>query len=111
MPQDLTLIRRWLPTEVRLHLSRLRQSPRECAAVGVLFAVVLALAFVALRRLAPRPALALALGLVLAWWVFGLYGQTWALGVIVGECAAGLVLAVRAAAWVGPADSALASRS
>jgi len=111
MPQDLTLIRRWPPTEVRLHLSRLRQSPRECAAVGVLFAVVLALAFVALRRLAPRPALALALGLLLAWWVFGLYGQTWALGVIVGECAAGIVLAVRAAAWVGPADRALASRS
>ena len=93
MPRDLTLVRQWPPTEAWRHLRRLGQSPRECAAVVLLFAAVLALGFVALGHVPPRTALVLSAGALLAWWIFGLSGYSWALGVVVVECVSG-------AAWV-----------
>jgi peptidoglycan/LPS O-acetylase OafA/YrhL len=107
MPRDLTLVREWPPTEARLHLARLAESPRECALVAGICAVVFGLAFVALRRSSPRSAVVIASGLWLAWWIFELHGHGWAIGILVAECAAVLAFAARAATPAADAAAAL----
>jgi peptidoglycan/LPS O-acetylase OafA/YrhL len=86
-PSALVVARECPIVMTRVHLARLLDAPRETAAVAALFLAVLAVGFVGLRRLAPRTAILLALGLLLGWTVFELYRDTWALAVIAVECA------------------------
>jgi peptidoglycan/LPS O-acetylase OafA/YrhL len=88
VPDELIVARECPIVMTRVHTARLVAAPRETAAVVALFGIVLALGFFGLRTLAPRTSILVALALLLVWTVLELYGETWAIALVVAECAA-----------------------
>ena len=93
---------------VRLHGSRLLQSPLAVACMGACFAAALTLAGLALRGRRPawRLAVTLALGALAFWWVLELHLVRWSLAIIAGECVLLVALAARAARRLNGGGSA-----
>lgn len=98
-PAEIVIVRESPAVAAGVHLARLLAAPWEALAVVGLFVAVLALAAIALRGRSPSPrvALAAALGSLVWWRALELYDRPWGPMLLAAECAAIMVMALRAA--------------
>jgi len=98
-PAELVVVRESPLVSARVQLSRLLSLPHEATAVAALFAAVLLLATIALgaRSPSPRVMMAAALASIVAWRALELYDRPWGPVLLAAECAALMLVAVRAA--------------
>ncbi len=98
-PDRLVVVRESPVVSANVLLARLRSLPHEAVAVAALFAAVLILSMIALgaRSPSPRVILAAALASIVAWRALELYDRPWGPVLLAAECAALMLVAVRAA--------------
>jgi peptidoglycan/LPS O-acetylase OafA/YrhL len=114
-PTQLVVIRESPLISANVQLTRLRSRPPEAVAVSALFAAVLVLGTIALgaRSLSPRVMVAAALGALVLWRALELYERPWGPVLLSAECAAVMIVAIRAASsrrFAQPAPRWLALR-
>jgi peptidoglycan/LPS O-acetylase OafA/YrhL len=98
-PAELVVVRESPLISANVQLTRLLSLPHEAAAVAALFAAVLVLGTIALggRLLSPRVMVAAALGALVLWRALELYDRPWGPVLLAAECAAVMIVAIRAA--------------
>jgi peptidoglycan/LPS O-acetylase OafA/YrhL len=98
-PAQLVVARESPILSARVQLARLRSRPHEAVAVVALFAAVLVLATIALRARSPSPRVMVAVALAtLVWWrALELHDRPWGPVLLTAECAAVMLVAIRAA--------------
>src|SRR6266571_3639632 len=100
-PDRLVVVRESPIVATNVLLARLRSLLNEALAVAALFAAVLVLSMIALgaRSPSPRVMVAAALATLVGWRALELYDRPWGPVLLAAECAALMLVAVRAA-WV-----------
>ena len=98
-PAELVVVRESPFISANVQLTRLLSIPPEAVAVAALFAAVLVLGTIALgaRALSPRVMVAAALGTLVLWRALELYDRPWGPVLLTAECAAVMLVAIRAA--------------
>jgi hypothetical protein len=98
-PAQLEVVRESPLVSAKVQLARLYSRPPEAVAVVALFAAVLVLAAIALgpRSPSPRFMVAAALASVVWWRALELYDRPWGPVLLTAECAAVMLIAIRAA--------------
>ena len=98
-PAEIVVVRESPLVSANVQLTRLLSLPHEAAAVAALFAAVLLLGTIALggRLLSPRVMVAAALGALVLWRALELYDRPWGPVLLTAECAAVMLVAIRAA--------------
>jgi hypothetical protein len=97
-PAELVVMRESPLISANVQLTRLLSLPHEAGAVAALFAAVLVLGTIALgRSLSPRVMVAAALGALVWWRALELYDRPWGPVLLTAECAAVMIVAIRAA--------------
>jgi peptidoglycan/LPS O-acetylase OafA/YrhL len=99
-PTDQLVVVRESPlVSAKVQLARLRSLPHEAFAVASLFAAVLILSMIALsaRSPSPRVMVAAAVASIVGWRALELYDRPWGPVLLAAECAALMLVAVRAA--------------
>ena len=98
-PAEIVVVRESPLISANVQLTRLLSLPHEAVAVAALFAAVLVLGTIALggRLLSPRVMVAAALGALVLWRALELYDRPWGPVLLTVECAAVMLVAIRAA--------------
>jgi len=98
-PARLVIVRESPLLSAGVQMARLLSLPHEAVAVCALFAAVLILATIALGARSPSPRVMVAAGLAtLVWWrALELYDRPWGPVLLTAECAAVMIVAMRAA--------------
>ena len=98
-PAELVVVRESPLVSASVPLARLLSRPHEASAVAALFAAVLLLAMIALgaRSSSPRVMVMAALASIVWWRALELYDRPWGPVLLAAECAAVMLVAIRAA--------------
>ena len=98
-PAQLVVVRESPLLSAGVQMARLLSLPHEAVAVFALFAAVLVLATIALGARSPSPRVMVAAGLatLVGWRALELYDRPWGPVLLTAECAAVMIVAIRAA--------------